>query len=1465
MATPMELLHGPAPWTGRRHRHVSRVGVLAHVEVKGLGVEAAVADAVERAVTAGLAATAGIVRAEINRPLGRVVVELADGDDLGAVVAATVDVIVDVERRLGLSGTRFPVDRPEHPADPTPILREAVAVAAGAVATGVAVAGRLARVVAVPAEVSGAIAVAQTYPQIRNTVAMVTGPAVADVGLTVAGAGVQALAQGSVGLLADLGHRASLLAEARARRAAWTRAQDDLCAPGRIASHAGVMPSARDVPLHRGPVEAYTSRAAMASAAAAAGTFAATVDPRRAVAAALATTPKAARVGRDVFAAHLGRILADRDIICLDNGALRRLDRIDTVVIDEHAVVTGATSVTRVDVVGDVHPGEARHRVRDLFDAQRPTRRVRRHGWSLRPLTRPEHRQLAHEAAPALHLLALRSGEDVVAVVSVDRAVDPLARAVADATKRAGLMLVVAGSRVLADRLRADLYLPPDDEGDDEGEGEGGGGLACSIRTLQEDGCGVALVAADTDAFALADLGIGLVTTTVPWAADLLVPDLAGAALVIDAVTIAHDVSRQGTALALGGSAVGGVLALTAVPGRAAARATAAVNGAAIAALANGARAALALGTHPTPSADDHPPWHELDVDEVLAHLDTPPDGLSDEEAAVRLRRGAAVDDAPVSFPAAVLEELANPFTPVLAGAAALSSAVGSMTDAAMVAGVIGVNAFIGGAQRYQVERAVRLLETRSSQRVRVRRDTVTHTVGARELVPGDIVELTAGDSVPADCRILEATGLEVDESSLTGESVPVSKSADPALSPVVAEHTSMVYDGTLIAAGTVTAVVVATGADTEARREIEGTAPPTGGVETRLRELSRVTVPLAGLAGVGIVGAGLLRGRPIPQSLHTGVSLAVAAVPEGLPILATMAQLSAARRLSVHGALVRNPRAIEALGRVDLLCCDKTGTLTEGRIELHSISDGRTVLDLDDPSGAGAAVLAAAVRASPLPNSDDDPLPHLTDRAVVDGASRLGVDPRLGVQGWRRRDELPFEPARGYHAVLGRNGRSFVLNVKGAPEVILPRCDRWRRGTTVTDLDDAVRAELEATVEGLARRGYRILAVAERDASSRADLDDERIERLHLLGFVALSDPVRPAAAASVASLGDAGVRTVMITGDHPSTAEGIAAELGLLNGHRVLTGPELDDLDDDALDAVLDDTGVFARVTPTHKVRLVAAFQRRGRTVAMTGDGSNDAPAIRLADVGVALGEHSTSAARAVADVVVADGRIETLIDAIVEGRAMWASVREAIAVLVGGNLGEILFTVAASVVTDQALAPRQLLLVNLLTDGAPALAIAVRSPRGKRPEDLLSEGPDASLGTSLERQIVSRAIATATGAGVAWTSARLTGRATRASTVALAGLVGTQLGQTLVVGGRDPVVLAASLSSAAALVVIIQTPGLSQFFGCTPLGPVGWAQALGGSATGMGLAQVLPPLIGRIPRFADAHRPPPSDLRP
>jgi cation-transporting P-type ATPase I len=519
----------------------------------------------------------------------------------------------------------------------------------------------------------------------------------------------------------------------------------------------------------------------------------------------------------------------------------------------------------------------------------------------------------------------------------------------------------------------------------------------------------------------------------------------------------------------------------------------------------------------------------------------------------------------------------------------------------------------------------------------------------------------------------------------------------------------------------------------------------------------------------------------------------------------------------------------------VSVLCFDKTGTLTEGRIRLRWVSDLAAVEEVRRLSGGRRAVLAAALRACPR-RRGDEPILHMTDAAVVDGAEAAGVRPDEGLGGWEVVAELPFEPARGFHAVLGRHGADHWLSVKGAPEVVLPRCRSWRHGGSATVLDEPARASVEAAVDRLARAGWRVLAVAERPTSARAGLTEARVDGLEFRGLLALADRARPTAAQAVRSLRAAGVELVMVTGDHPSTAEAIAAELGILNGRRVMTGTDLEAVTEAELDAVVGQVSVFARMSPAHKVAVVRALHRTGHVVAVTGDGANDAPAIRAADVGVALGPLSTNAARGAADVVVTDDRIETLTDAIVEGRAMWSSVRDAVAVLLGGNLGEAAFTLAGSLFDGASpLNARQLLLVNLLTDLLPSTALAVRPPGATSPERLLQEGPDQSLGTTLTTDIVDRGLRTAGSAAGAWLVGRTTGSRNRASTIALVTLVGVQLGQTLAVAHRDPVVLAAVLGSAGVTAAIVQTPGVSHFFGCRPLGPVGWATAI--SAAGIG----------------------------
>lgn len=964
------------------------------------------------------------------------------------------------------------------------------------------------------------------------------------------------------------------------------------------------------------------------------------------------------------------------------------------------------------------------------------------------------------------------------------------------------------------------------------------------------------LVSGDRMALAGSDCGLGVAAPEElpPWGAHLLVgTDLRIPALMIEAAGVARRMTGQNIRLAMAGTGLGALGAFTAAAPQLPGRSLAAVNGAAALAFANGVWRARRL---PDPTGAPVPAttaWHLMPVATVLRQLDTGPDGLTDAEAQRRHRADPDPSAGPVGLFRAFVDELANPLTPVLAAGAVLSAAFGSLVDAALVGGVVGGSALVGAVHQRNTDRALAELLSRSAVTARVLRDEAERVVPAEDLVCGDVVLLGPGDAVPADCRVLTADGLEADESSLTGESLPVGKGTGPVVAAALADRTSMLYEGTTIATGQGTAVVVATGSRTESGRSLAlaRQAPPESGVEARLGRLTRSAIPLAAGSAIAVAGAGLLRGVPLGQTAATAANLAVASVPEGLPFLVSAAQLAAARRLAEHGALVRNPRTIEALGRVDVLCFDKTGTLTEGRLLLAGVGDDDRFAPVDRLDDGLRRVLAAGLRATPYA-ADPQELPQHTDRAVRYGAQQAGVTEQNGAAGWEAVGGLPFEPSRGYHATVGRTAEGLLLSVKGAPETVLPRCGSWRLpGGRDEPLDAVRRDRLHTLLADRAGAGHRILAVAECRAGAGAVTDDE-VRGMVFVGFLALADGVRESAAPAVRRIRQAGVHTIMITGDHPATAAAIAATISpQADGQRVVTATELDELDDAALGERLASTDVVARCTPAHKVRIIQALQRCGRTVAMTGDGANDAPAIRLADVGIALGQRGTPAARAAADLVVTDDRLETIIATLVEGRAMWSSVRHALSILVGGNLGEIAFSVLSAAVTGRsALNGRQLLLVNLLTDLAPALAIAVRPPGSDHADGLLREGPDTSLGDTMTREIGLRAAATTLGATAGWTVARWTGRERRAGTVALVSLVGTQLGQTVLAGGTSPTVLASTAASVGVLAAVVQTPGVSQFFGCTPLGPVGWGIAAG-SALGATFANgALTRLVEHLP---------------
>jgi cation-transporting P-type ATPase I len=1446
-ARAVEALGSVASLFRSRSRRVAMGSARAHVEFREAAPEK-----IEGLTTAMQRVAASLGRlswVEVNPDTRRVVFSFERGayaaDELCAAVEAA-------EREAGLHAGRFVEDGRWHPADHAEGLRRLVELLADTAAFVFGLGLRLSPLPVLPlaGNFVALLSLMHSVPRLRAGLERRLGSERADFVLNLMTSLAQGVAQRPFNSLVDALHKLFLLGEVRAQREVWEQREPDLCKPPEVARPPVAERRERPVPLPRGPIEEYADRAVFVSLGGFLLSFITTRSLQRAGAAVFGALPRPARLGREVFAARLAQAFAARGVLVLDPSVLRRLDRIDCLVLDDDLLGRREFVLGAVVSEDPEDSREDRQHAEQLFNPKRPLE-VRNDGlWQLGPYRRSEasadpaliEHALVRSRSGGLVLSLERAGR-MVAVVEVEilaqTGVEELIDAAHDAEMR---VVALAADRGVLSDLNVDDVIPESE------------GLLAGVRRLQREGHGVCLVSA-RGALALdaADCGIGLCSADhpTPWSADLVVDkDLADVHFILQSCASARRVSKRSVNIALAAATLGTVASAGGILPFSHRRVMFVVNSATLVAMFNSLRTSRALALHALPAPRDPTPWHALDADGVLMRLGTGARGLALDE--VERRRGLSVWTKEAGglsgLGEAIADELFNPLAPLLAAGAALSAMVGSLSDAAMLGGVVGLNAVAGGVQRFRTERRIRILSRTAPGRALVRRHDSERWVDERELVVGDLIVLGPGDTVPADCRVVESSALEVDASSLTGESLPVSKHAQPSFELQIADRSSMLYTGTAIAAGNALAVVVAVGDSTVARHGALGAraARGQGGVEKRLRALMELTGPVAIAACIGVVGGGLLRGRKLEDLVGSGVSLAVASVPEGLPILATAAQLSAAERLSKKHALVRNPRSIEALGRIDVICMDKTGTVTSGQLELGEIyTRGRSVL-VGECNAEQLEVVAAATRATavePRRAGAADP----TDEALRRASLGLSIGVETGALGWHRSSEVHFAPGRNYHATLASTREGPRLSVKGAPELVLELCERQAGVNEL--LSPEARQTLLDSAAGLAERGLRVLAVAERRVASLATLEPGHVTGLEFVGFLAFSDPVRPSAKRAIQGIRRAGVRTLMLTGDHPRTAEAIAAELSLLDGRRVVTGDELSVWSDEQLDALISSISVFARVTPSQKVRVVRALQRTGHVVGMVGDGTNDAPAIRLADCGIAIGEHGTAAARGAADVVLMDGRVETLVDALIEGRAMWSSVRDAVSILLGGNLGEIGFTLGVGLIEGRPpLNARQLLLVNLLTDVAPAMAIALRPPSADSLELLATMTPEETLGRPLNRAIAARAIATGMGASGAWVVARFTGSRDRARTVALAALVGSQLGQTLRAGGSSRPVVVTSLLSTAALVTVIQTPGLSHFFGCRPLGPLGWGTALVASIAATRLASATAKVLQR-----------------
>lgn len=739
-------------------------------------------------------------------------------------------------------------------------------------------------------------------------------------------------------------------------------------------------------------------------------------------------------------------------------------------------------------------------------------------------------------------------------------------------------------------------------------------------------------------------------------------------------------------------------------------------------------------GAPPDLTAPLSPPWHALPIDALLRETGgSAPQGLDDATVAERRRRfgpNVLPTRPPRSTGAMVLEQLRSPPVLLLAGSSVFAVLTGGFGDAVVILAVVALNAGIGTTTERRAERTISALTSAPVPPALVRRSGRVLTVPAADLVPGDVLLLTRGSYIAADARLLDAESLTVDESLLTGESRPVRKDpdADPRADAPIGERRNMLFRGTLVTGGSGTAVVVATGFATEVGQVqalILRESTPRTPLQRQLDTLgSQLVMTAATMAGIAVV-IGLVRRTPLLELARTTIALGVAAVPEGLPTVATTTLASGLRALRKEGVLVRRLGAVEAIGAVHVVCLDKTGTVTLNRMRVVGAVLGAVETDGgvrgcsgDDPATERALleVVSLCSEAQLAETADGSLEGSPTECALLEYASAQGVDVAAvrAAHPLRRIDQRA--ETRMY--MVTRHGAPNGMHrvaVKGRPDAVLSRCTRIAAPGGSRPLDAADRARLLRENERLAAEAYRVLAVAEHwVAADEADGE----AGLTWLGLIALDDPVRDGMHDLVAQLRAAGVRPVMITGDQSATAHAVARRIGLAGDDPLvgLDATELDALDDTLLIGLAARAHVFSRVSPAHKLRIVRAMQAGGQRVAMTGDGVNDGPALRGADVGIAIGRGGTDVAREVADVVLRDDHLPAILGAIARGRTIRDDLRKSVRYIATTNASELLFTIGSLAAGfGPPLSPTQLLWINLVTDVLPEIALATDPPDG------------------------------------------------------------------------------------------------------------------------------------------------------
>ena len=718
----------------------------------------------------------------------------------------------------------------------------------------------------------------------------------------------------------------------------------------------------------------------------------------------------------------------------------------------------------------------------------------------------------------------------------------------------------------------------------------------------------------------------------------------------------------------------------------------------------------------------------------VLEELGSSHEGLDANEAEKRLLKHGKNKLAEAKKDSLIkrfFAQMKDPMIIILLCAAAISGVLAvsegeSFADVIIILAVVIVNAALGVYQENKAEKAIEALREMSAASSKVMRSGTIHTVHSEDLVPGDVVLLEAGDAVPADGRIIESASLKIEEAALTGESVPVDKTAD-ALTAAgevpLGDRTNMAYMGSTVVYGRGVMVVCATGMDTEMGRIADALSQAKEGqtpLQIKLNQLSRVLTYLvlgicAAVFAVQILRAGGLEFEAVLDSFMIAVSLAVAAIPEGLAAVVTMVLSIGVTNMSKRNAIIRRLTAVETLGCAQIICSDKTGTLTQNKM---------TVTDFfgsDEKRLSAAMALCSDAELSEDGEVSGEP----TEAALVQWAASLGLKKPELKEKAPRFMEAPFDSGRKMMSTLHRAHEGIVQFTKGAPDIVIDRCEYYLEDGKPVPMTEEYRQKIFAANKAMADRALRVLACAERrwDASPESAAPQYLEQKLCFVGLCGMIDPVRPEVRAAIEECEAAGIRAIMITGDHVDTAVAIAKELGILHeGERAVTGLELSAMSDEEFEKVFRSISVYARVQPEHKTRIVKAWQNAGYVTAMTGDGVNDAPSIKTADIGVGMGITGTDVTKNVADMVLADDNFATIVGAVGEGRRIYDNIRKAIQFLLASNLSEVISIFAATLLGFTILQPVHLLWINLVTDCFPALALGME--KGER--DIMRRSP-------------------------------------------------------------------------------------------------------------------------------------------